>query len=584
WYTYPPGPYGTTYGRILVLLDGREVNLELFEAPFYAMLPVGLCEIERIEIVLGPNSALYGANAVSAVLNITTRPPGRNFSADACLAGGGQESTILEAQVGGGAGPLSFKASFGLDRQNSWMDRDLLARDVKRAGATLRLDLPGGQATVNGGVVIGAGRFYAMMGYISSEEFVLAHTKADFEMGGFKARAYWYGMRSTLNVELGLVHPDMGLSLGTVPPMDMAGDTAQAEAQYDLELFEDNLLIAGTDFRLTNYRCGQFVDTDIWEYRLGVFVHDEHRFGERLVVTVGARFDYNSRTKPAVSPRAAVVYNLAADHFLRLSGGTAFRKPSLMETSANFRIDANPAFPEIKTLFEQKGISNPDLSNESLTSVELGYRGALFEKALRFGVDSYIGFHRERISFYTYIRFDQTPLGPRINIDGSQVGYDNEGFDTNNFGIAVYIEGDLIEELSLFFRGEYRRRWHIKGDGLDEWMTRVLGAAGGTLRLPFGLRVHLAGVYIGGRVDDVINPVSVLAPRIMGEVPDRFYALFAVNYTHQLGDSRLDLGLSLFNPFGAPFREEMGTVAPDGSNYGGELIGSRAMLTARFRY
>jgi hypothetical protein len=44
------------------------------------------------------------------------------------------------------------------------------------------------------------------------------------------------------------------------------------------------------------------------------------------------------------------------------------------------------------------------------------------------------------------------------------------------------------------------------------------------------------------------------------------------------------VGLSLFNPFGGPFREEMGTRAPDGSNYGGEYLGTRAMLTARFRY
>ena len=580
---YPTAEIRGLY-RVLVLLDGREVNLELFEAPFYGLLPVSLYEVERIEIVLGPNSALYGANAVSAVLNITTRPPERNFNADVFLAGGERESTILGAQIGGGTGPLSFKASAGIDRQNSWMDRDLLAKNVKKAGATLRLDLPDGHAAINGGVVIGAGRFYAQIGYVDSEEFVLAHTRADFEMGGFKARAYWYGMRSLLNVELGLVHPDLGIDLGTVPQLDVAGDTAQVEAQYDMEPFKDNLLIAGTDFRLTSLRCEQLVDTDILEYRLGVFLHDEHRFGESLLVTVGARFDYNSKTKPAVSPRAAMVYNIAGDHFLRLAGGTAFRKPSLLETSANFRIDANPAFPEIKTLFEQEGISNPDLINEILGSVELGYRGALFDKALRFGVEGFMGFHRDRISFFTDIRFDQTPLGPRINMDESQVGYDNRGWDSNVLALGLYVEGDPTGELSLFFRGEYRRRWHTYDGSLDEWVSGFLCAAGGTLRLPPDLRIHLAGVYVSDRADDVIDPVSVLAPRITGEVPERFYALFAINYTLRPGGSRLDLGLSFFNPFGGYFREEMGVQAPDGSSFGGELLGTRAMLTARFRY
>jgi hypothetical protein len=70
----------------------------------------------------------------------------------------------------------------------------------------------------------------------------------------------------------------------------------------------------------------------------------------------------------------------------------------------------------------------------------------------------------------------------------------------------------------------------------------------------------------------------------LGEVPDRFYFLFALNYTLRPGGSRLDLGLSFFNPFGASFREEMGTLGPDGSSFGGEALGTRAMLTARLRY
>ena len=65
---------------------------------------------------------------------------------------------------------------------------------------------------------------------------------------------------------------------------------------------------------------------------------------------------------------------------------------------------------------------------------------------------------------------------------------------------------------------------------------------------------------------------------------DNFYLLASARYTFELGDSRVDLGLSWFNPFGARFREMTGTRAADGSNYGGELIGTRAVLSARIRY
>jgi hypothetical protein len=46
----------------------------------------------------------------------------------------------------------------------------------------------------------------------------------------------------------------------------------------------------------------------------------------------------------------------------------------------------------------------------------------------------------------------------------------------------------------------------------------------------------------------------------------------------------VDLGLSWFNPFGGSFREQTGTRAADGSNYGGEYIGTRAILMGRIRY
>ena len=59
--------------RTLVLLDGRTVLNGPFDATFWEGLPVGLGEVDRIEVVEGPASALYGANAVNGVVNIITK-------------------------------------------------------------------------------------------------------------------------------------------------------------------------------------------------------------------------------------------------------------------------------------------------------------------------------------------------------------------------------------------------------------------------------------------------------------------------------------------------------------------------------
>lgn len=67
---------GTPYTpRLLVLVNGREVYLDSYGYTAWSTLPVTLEEIQQIEVVKGPQSALYGFNAVAGVINIITRNP-----------------------------------------------------------------------------------------------------------------------------------------------------------------------------------------------------------------------------------------------------------------------------------------------------------------------------------------------------------------------------------------------------------------------------------------------------------------------------------------------------------------------------
>ncbi len=61
--------------RLLVLINGRQVYLDHYGYTDWATLPVQLAEIEQIEIVKGPNTALFGFNAVNGVINIVTLNP-----------------------------------------------------------------------------------------------------------------------------------------------------------------------------------------------------------------------------------------------------------------------------------------------------------------------------------------------------------------------------------------------------------------------------------------------------------------------------------------------------------------------------
>lgn len=84
------GYTGPLSERLLVLVNGREVYLSFFGMVTWDAIPVQLSEIQQIEIVRGPNTALYGFNAVSGVINIITRDPARAPHVEAVARGGSQ--------------------------------------------------------------------------------------------------------------------------------------------------------------------------------------------------------------------------------------------------------------------------------------------------------------------------------------------------------------------------------------------------------------------------------------------------------------------------------------------------------------
>src|SRR5687768_2543457 len=66
------GNLSGTANKMLVLMDGRTVYTPLFSGVFYDALPVMIEDIERIEVISGPGSTLWGSNAVNGVINVTT--------------------------------------------------------------------------------------------------------------------------------------------------------------------------------------------------------------------------------------------------------------------------------------------------------------------------------------------------------------------------------------------------------------------------------------------------------------------------------------------------------------------------------
>ncbi len=581
---YPTAEVRTSY-RVMLLIDGREANLEMFVSPFYACLPVGLPEVERIEIVLGPSSAIYGANAVSAVINVITRRPERGAHGEAVLAAGEHGGLELDLRASGGAGPLSLKASGGLSLSDSWMQQGQAAKNVWRGDLRAGLDLDPIGIDFYGGLNRVEGRIFSVMGTLTVPYTWLPYAGLVLKYKNLQVHSYWYGVRSRLRPDIGLYYPVVNADLGRIPDLHLTGDTVHGEVQLNLEPFSGNMLILGVDTRYTRYHSPQFVEDTAAETRLGVYFHDEQKLGDKWLLQAGLRYDWNSRTDWALSPRGAVIFNPAGEHFFRLSGGMAFRKPSMMETVMNFEIEPNPAFPEIDILFERYGLSNPDLGNELLSSVELGWRSSWLEGRLKASADAYAAFNRHIIGFRNDVVFDDTPLGPQLNLQRSKIGYEDLDDDSNVFGAYLTLEGKPLEWLSVFARADIRRAFFIEqGNQENRWYPRYILAAGATFEAPGDLHGQAVLMNVGATTNTVRHPESILLPELTVPMPTILYLMLYLARDFRAGPLELELGLSFLNAFNSRFREEPGTINRKGTNFGGEMLGRRLMALLKVIY
>lgn len=131
------GPVTPLSSQLLVLIDGRSIYMDLYDHVYWDALPVGLEEIDRIEVVKSPASALYGANAYSGVINIITKSPEQLAGTTLHITAGTQNTFIGSLLHAGEAAKkkISYKVSAEWDNTNEWK------KNEEKAGETIRLNV-----------------------------------------------------------------------------------------------------------------------------------------------------------------------------------------------------------------------------------------------------------------------------------------------------------------------------------------------------------------------------------------------------------------------------------------------------------
>jgi outer membrane receptor protein involved in Fe transport len=370
--------------RSIVLIDGRSVYLDFLGGTIWTMLPLALEDIERLEVIRGPASALYGADAMTGIVNIITRPMGEYRSwSSAGVGSHGQlrvASTVTERldllrfRIGGGYEMADhYERAVGDERVDVRPYADNPNRAYDRlwftSEASLRIadgySITAGTALTTGNRAfqgISRLREVTIEDGLFSQTFLSATTQF-----GLSGRVFW----NHFETDYGLT----GVRDGGIGPAQSARvdrqDVIDTELVYqngfDIVPGLNNQIIGGVGYRFKEIDW-DWIPTVQTQHHFNVFLQDTLRIEEWVQIVLSARLDQHPLlSEPQISPRASVVVHPTSRQSIRVTAGTAFRSPTLVESYVQV---PNSTPLRGVTAF---GIGNTSLNPERIVSVELGY-------------------------------------------------------------------------------------------------------------------------------------------------------------------------------------------------------------------
>lgn len=385
--------------KVLVLIDGRTEYQDFLGLTIWSGLPIGLEEIERIEVIRGPGSALYGANAMLGVINIITRSPGTGPRAELNALGGSGNSASTSFVTSAREKNLRYRLSVAYQQADKW-SRDFAegrpdmvsrAEDPNLALRSTRANLTavyGFTRAVQLAGSAGVNRFFTEtypLGLLRNYylDATTAYAKADLNAGPVRLKLFW-------NHFGGLASPQyeaMGQrSLAT----RIASNVYDAEAlvHHELEFGGLHRIDVGVSGRVKNVLWDYLAGSQR-EYHAAAFVQDEWSPIRQLRFVGSWRVDRHplldgGEPGYAQSPRLSAIFLPNPSHALRASASTAFRQPTFLESYTSIRVPV-PGVNGASALTSGDRALRP----EQLVAFELGYRGESARLGLEWDVALY---------------------------------------------------------------------------------------------------------------------------------------------------------------------------------------------------
>ena len=409
--------------RVATLVDGRDPSVPFLGAQEWAAISFPLDDLATVELVRGPSAALYGANASSGVLNMTSKQPRYSQGGLFRVTGGELDTVNLDFRLAESlgndwyvklVGGLRNSGDFSVSRRGAAeysvpcasaaqvdclpQEAVLLARedddDIFFGGVRFDKYLQSGMAlTFEGGYADVAGPvFQTGIGRVQLVDVKRPWARFNWNAERFNLLAY-YSERNAPE--------QLALSSGA----NLALDTyhAHVEGQTNWSFAEEKVqVVLGGSYRHTDIDSA---DPDSGRQTLmfepvtsetgAAFGQVDWSLSDRWKIVLAGRFDESTLHDPQFSPKASLVYNLNDESSLRFTYNEAFQVANYSE----FFLQADVAVPVSLSAIEGAActpfgvdcgfgsptriiaVGNDDLELEKTKMFEIGYAGILANKA-----------------------------------------------------------------------------------------------------------------------------------------------------------------------------------------------------------